>query len=1657
MAQDNQQQYLVQFTDKGSVNKLKKEIRDLENIIERFQTKVKMANGEVARLVDAQRVAASQGFSSNPKFDRAANSYISGGGLEAEKKQAAKRGVIAKRTTEEAQLILDLNRDGRQRLKRFYTALEQKQAVHLTTLTRQEFLDKKVTTLKDAQVKLEAAKLRAGMANRANLNNNDARSNGRLIRELGEAELDVRNLQGQVTSMQKMASLQARIDAQQTKINGSLDRANLNRRQGNVLEARKELIKARIAKAQLLNIRYAEAETRQAKTQIALEQTRLAQSTKRANARVAEDPFSKRFANGGAGLFKVQAQLLANYAAMGLALQTLSFAGRFVVSLDKEFAQLQAITATTDESMGKLEKTIIKVSEGVKFTALEVAEAATVMGQAGFSVDQITNSIGEITLLATAVGTDLKTAVDLVTSTISVFNLRAEEAGNISNVFTTAVNNSKLNLEKLTLGLQYAGNIANEQNITFSELTATLGAMANSGIRSGSTLGTGLRQILTALAAPSEKLKSRLDDLNLTTEDVNVKLHGLTGVLNNLQEAGFTTSDALQVLEVRAGAAYAALTNNSGTIEELRQRFLLSSAAAEANATQMSALANKGARLQSVFGTLAAKGLDPLVTVAKVVVDTLSLLLSTLNKLGPVVPVLTTSLGALTIAFTLFKTRALLAGLGVKTFTQRLLANSVAIKANKMGLMTLLTSLNPVAAAITGLTLAIPILQWGFDALTVSMDELQSKVESSSGRMDTYASNVRAIDKEIEILAQRHFEAGASMEEVKNIALELQLKFGDLGATFQTTSGDASQLIPELERLRDVMMDLNGLEAAQNVISLKAVGNKLDRDRSVFINQNSRYVNGRDAGRFNFNSDNSNERFGSDLLNLVRSGASRDELYSARDKISVLTRPMNEEVLRLAKSNTAEARRRLKQLEKELDIFRQLSDQISMRLSNFAEQELAQRIQTDSVNAGHPKVKAAREALFGPEEGFTKQLANIKASQTAGPTTAQGKADLEALLESVQTFKTRLDKELESLGGSKEVGLDTEIAALVSNIRSASKGTEQDVKEREKFFRLRQSALQSEIKAIEKDLSLKDNALSIAQGKAKALARFDIKSLEYRQEELRKLEEAGASEELIEKTKAELLRKEFSQREILISSFDKLSLQKIVRDQKTSYETLNFQLEKEINLEKKRVSEKSSVYEIEKAKERALAVQTQLEIAAREDLRFRLRNESDRLPLELLKLNETLLGERELLAASFDELHEEISENQVKEFKNTLGKLNKTFKAASRDFENKITALQGPVEGLKAQRAAMDTPENKGRFSDSSRNLMDRRIRMAEIDALRAEVDLIRTENLNRLTTEEIRYEALKAVNDRNIAAAEEVLANYNQGTNLSSKEDADEASANLLRFKSEGLKLDEDIKLTAEEIATQLLKIKSLQAQIGGATGTAAPAVKGWAGSMKQGLQDYVNWLEDAQIKSDEFADVVGGVMQNATSELGNAFSDIVTGAKSVGEAFGNMAEAILKSILDILAQQVAIFAIKQLFGFFGFDPQTLATGEAVQGKATGGAIRGYAGGGTIPSLGVTGRDHVPIIAEAGEFMMRKSAVDSIGRDRLYAMNAMGKDALDIGKNIKIQLPDGQGGTKEVNVYILAPEEKPQLGPDDILYVVGQDILTGGKTKQLVKHVMMN
>ncbi|EPQ0480647.1 tape measure protein [Pseudomonas aeruginosa] len=82
------------------------------------------------------------------------------------------------------------------------------------------------------------------------------------------------------------------------------------------------------------------------------------------------------------------------------------------------------------------------------------------------------------------------------------------------------------------------------------------------------------------------------------------------------------------------------------------------------------------------------------------------------------------------------------------------------------------------------------------------------------------------------------------------------------------------------------------------------------------------------------------------------------------------------------------------------------------------------------------------------------------------------------------------------------------------------------------------------------------------------------------------------------------------------------------------------------------------------------------------------------------------------------------------------------------------------------------------------------------------------------------------------------------------------------------------------------------------------------WVSGARSAWETYV---EDAQNYSKQASDFVSGALGDATNGLGDAITDIVTRTKSLGDAFGDMAADLAKSVIKALADMAAQWLVYQ------------------------------------------------------------------------------------------------------------------------------------------------
>lgn len=204
-----------------------------------------------------------------------------------------------------------------------------------------------------------------------------------------------------------------------------------------------------------------------------------------------------------------------------------------ISEFDQALYNLQAITRATRAEAEAMGDAIRDVARDTKFSAGEVSEGMRLIGQAGFSAAESVQAVEGVATLATGTMEDFGNVVDLVTTTIRAFNLETVETNRVADVFATAINESKLSIDKLRKAFNYVGAAGRQAGLTLEETSGALMVLANNGIRA-STMGTGLRRMLLSLVAPNTELHSALRSVGLEVDEINPKIVGMETALKNL-------------------------------------------------------------------------------------------------------------------------------------------------------------------------------------------------------------------------------------------------------------------------------------------------------------------------------------------------------------------------------------------------------------------------------------------------------------------------------------------------------------------------------------------------------------------------------------------------------------------------------------------------------------------------------------------------------------------------------------------------------------------------------------------------------------------------------------------------------------------------------------------------------------------------------------------------------------------------------------------------------------------------------------------------------------------------------------------------------------------------------------------------------------------
>lgn len=315
--------------------------------------------------------------------------------------------------------------------------------------------------------------------------------------------------------------------------------------------------------------------------------------------------------------------------------------------------ELRSAAAAAGEAGGyeRLGAVVERVGIDAAGTSKQVAELATSLVKAGFSVSEVETALPGVVRGAEATGTAFERFGEITGSTLRQFGLEASEIGRVNDVLAQTVNGTNATVEGFAYAMNEAAPVAKALGISLEDTASAVGILANAGLQ-GSVAGTGLKTMMLkmqqaaggatpevlGLAQGQERLAKIMKMMGGDVLDAAGKLKPLDQVFLKIKSTMDTLSQgdraalATALFGEDGGPKFLAIVNQGTTaIEGVFSKVRNSAGAVDEarEATngfqrQLTTLTGTMDSLAIGVGKVAADGLTPLLGVANTVIGLLA-------------------------------------------------------------------------------------------------------------------------------------------------------------------------------------------------------------------------------------------------------------------------------------------------------------------------------------------------------------------------------------------------------------------------------------------------------------------------------------------------------------------------------------------------------------------------------------------------------------------------------------------------------------------------------------------------------------------------------------------------------------------------------------------------------------------------------------------------------------------------------------------------------------------------------------------------------------------------------------------------------------------------------------------------------------------------
>ena len=245
-------------------------------------------------------------------------------------------------------------------------------------------------------------------------------------------------------------------------------------------------------------------------------------------------------------------------------------------SFEDQMGKVKAVVNPTTEELATMRAEVLRLGGSTRYTATEAGQAMENLTRNGMSAQEATDALEKVLRLAQANAIELAESADIVTNTLNSYGMEVEEATRVSDVMSMAAASSAMDIKMLMDAMKNSAPMAHQLGVGFEELNATIGALADVGIK-GSNAGTMLNQVILGLTSPTAAQAKVFQKYNLDIDENTIKTEGLIATLKKLRDSGIMDSansmaELSDIFQRRAAPAALTLMSSLEAVDEKMQR-----------------------------------------------------------------------------------------------------------------------------------------------------------------------------------------------------------------------------------------------------------------------------------------------------------------------------------------------------------------------------------------------------------------------------------------------------------------------------------------------------------------------------------------------------------------------------------------------------------------------------------------------------------------------------------------------------------------------------------------------------------------------------------------------------------------------------------------------------------------------------------------------------------------------------------------------------------------------------------------------------------------------------------------------------------------------------------------------------------------------------